>query len=167
MDAPLPENSQVDDVGFTMVRWFDAPPERVFTAMTDATEAPRWMWAGMGRNPRGDIDLRVGGRFRIAVDPEEGEAGWNGGDLAMSGVYLEVEPGRRLAYTLHWEADVGYNRGDAEVLDEAVIIDITAVRNGSQVVFRHIGIPDDGESAAEHCRGTAVALDVLRGLLEG
>jgi uncharacterized protein YndB with AHSA1/START domain len=166
MNAPLPENSHVDDVGFTIVRWFDAPPDRVFAAMTDTTDAPRWMWAGMGKNPRAEIDLRVGGRFRIAIDPEDGEAGWNDGDLAMSGVYLEVEPGRRLTYTLHWEADVGYNRGDTEVLDEAVIIDLTPSRAGSQLVFRHIGIPDDGESAAEHCRGTAVALDMLRRLVE-
>ncbi|HSF86252.1 MAG TPA: SRPBCC domain-containing protein [Acidimicrobiia bacterium] len=165
-DAP-PAGSVVHGVRFSLERVFDAPPAQVFDALVDPDLAPRWMWAGVGTNPNAELDLRVGGRYRIAIDPADGEEGWKGGaDLAMSGIYVEIIRDRRLVFTLHWEADVGYNR-DGEVLDEAVIIDLDEVERGTRLVLQHVGIPNDGVSAAEHCRGTAAALDQLAILLQG
>lgn len=154
-----------DGVRVRLSRRVAAPPERVFGAFVDPDRVS-WMWAGLGENPTADIDLRVGGRYRIAIEPAEGHEGWNGGDMAFSGVYVEIVPNRRLVYTLHWEADVGYNSGPDEVLDEAVIVDLAADGDGTLLTMQHVGIPDDGMSAAEHGRGIEQSLDLLASLLE-
>lgn len=156
---------EVEEGVLRIVRWFDAVPERVFRSFVDPREVGRWMWAGTGENPRADIDLRLGGSFRIAVDAPQGEPGWKGGDVAMAGVYVEIMPGRRLVYTLHWEADVGYNQPGSEVRDEAVIVELTPERGGTSMEFTQLGIPDDGASASEHGKGTEAAFDMLESLL--
>ena len=149
-----------------ITRWFPVGPDRVFRAFVDPGEVARWMWAELGSSPRAEIDLEVGGRYRIAIDPPEGEPGWDGrADIAMSGVYVEIAPPHRLVYTLHWEADVGYNPPGTQTSDEVVIVDLTGERDGTSMVYQHLGIRDDGVSAVEHGKGTDAAFDVLERLL--
>jgi len=66
-------------------------PARAFQAWVDPALAGRWLFA-TASNPmtRVAIDARVGGRFRFADD----------GDTDESGCYLEILPGRRLAFSL-------------------------------------------------------------------
>lgn len=155
-----------DGITVRVSRSFEHPPDVLFAAFTLPHLAARWMWAGLGSQPRGEIDLRVGGRYRIAITADAGDVSWPGRERAMRGVYLEIEPNRRLVYTLHWDADVGYNRPCLESIDEAVIVDIREVDTGSLLTFTHVGLPGDATSAEAHAQGIQASLDVLTALLD-
>ena len=85
-------------------RVLPAPRSLVFRANTEPEELARW-WGPRGfSTPRIDMDLRVGGRYRIAMQPPEGEL------FHLSGEFREVEPVTRLAYTFRWEEPVPDDR---------------------------------------------------------
>lgn len=156
----------LDGIVVQVSQRFDHPPEMLFAAFTEPRLASRWMWAGLGSQPYAEIDLRVGGRYRIAITADPDDDSWPGNERAMRGVYLQIEPNRRLVYTLHWDADVGYNRPCLESIDEAVIVDIRALDAGSLLTFTHVGLPGDAMSAEAHAEGIQASLDVLTALLD-
>ncbi len=145
---------------------FAAPPERLWRAFTEPAEMARWWWGKNAPNPSAQIDLRVGGRYRVGKDaPPDDDSGWGTDRWYISGVLVEMAPHERLIFTLHWEGPVGYNQTGDEVLDEAAIVTFEPYDGGTRVVYRHIGIPDDGVSAAEHGRGIAATLADLASLI--
>lgn len=78
-------------------REFGAPPGRVFAAWTDSKLMAKW-WGPEGVScPVCEVDLRVGGRWRTCMKGEKGGENW------VSGVYREIVPGKRLAFTWAWE----------------------------------------------------------------
>jgi uncharacterized protein YndB with AHSA1/START domain len=141
-------------------RTFDAPPGRVFSAWTEPEAMCRWMWAGLGGEVWAETDLRVGGAYRIytkfAGGRHQGE-GWSG----MCGLFVEIVPDRKLVYTLHWDADVDYNRADRLTLDEVVAVTFTPEGAGTRMTFTHLGCPDDGRSASTHRAGFEQSFDML------
>lgn len=156
----------LDGIVVQVSQRFDHPPEMLFAAFTEPRLASRWMWAGLGSQPHAEIDLRVGGRYRIAITADPDDDSWPGSERAMRGLYLQIEPNRRLIYTLHWDADVGYNRPCLESIDEAVIVDIRALDAGSRLTLAHVGLPGDAMSAEAHAEGIQASLDVLTALLD-
>jgi uncharacterized protein YndB with AHSA1/START domain len=65
--------------------------------MTDPEQVAQW-WGPEGFTcPEVILDARVGGAYRIAMQPPEGEL------FHVTGEYLEVQPSTRLAYTFRWE----------------------------------------------------------------
>lgn len=145
-------------------RTFDAPPSRVFHALTDPETMARWIWASLGKDVWAESDLRVGGAYRVysrcAGGRHQGE-GWSG----MCGLFVEVEPERKLVYTLHWDANVGYNQGDQMALDEVVSVTLAQDGDRTRMDFRHMGIPDDGVSEPTHRAGIEESFDMLAALL--
>jgi uncharacterized protein YndB with AHSA1/START domain len=82
---------------FELSRTVEASPERVFEAMTDPEQVAQW-WGPEGFTcPEVILDAKVGGAYRIAMQPPEGEL------FHLAGEYLEVQPPTRLAYTFRWE----------------------------------------------------------------
>ncbi|MEK6278138.1 MAG: SRPBCC domain-containing protein [Actinomycetota bacterium] len=80
-----------------MTRVLPAPRPRVFRAITEPDELAKW-WGPEGFTaPSIDLDLRVGGSYRIAMQPPEGDL------FHLSGEFREVDPPARLAYTFRWE----------------------------------------------------------------
>jgi uncharacterized protein YndB with AHSA1/START domain len=74
-------------------RIFDAPPEIVFQAWTEPARLARW-WGPKGfTNPICEVDLRVGGGWRIVMRAPDG-AEYPGG-----GVYREIVKHERLVFT--------------------------------------------------------------------
>jgi uncharacterized protein YndB with AHSA1/START domain len=74
-----------------------APPGRVFNALTDPDELASW-WGPHGfTSPALDFDPRVGGSYRITMQPPDGEA------FHLSGEFRQVDPPTRLAYIFRWE----------------------------------------------------------------
>ncbi len=155
-----------DGIMVRITRRFDHPPGMLFAAFTDPDLAARWMWAGLGSDPYAEIDLRVGGRYRVAITAAPDDDTWPGEERAMRGVYLEIEPGRRLVYTLHWDANVGYNRPCLASIDEAVIVDLRETDTGCSLTFTHIGLPGDARSAEAHAQGVQASFDVLTAVLD-
>jgi uncharacterized protein YndB with AHSA1/START domain len=74
-----------------------APRVRVFKALTNPDELAKW-WGPHGfTSPSLDFDPRVGGSYRITMQPPDGEV------FHLSGQFREVDPPARLAYTFWWE----------------------------------------------------------------
>jgi uncharacterized protein YndB with AHSA1/START domain len=80
-----------------MTRVLRAPRPLVFRALTEPAELAEW-WGPKGFTaPSVDFDPRVGGSYRIAMQPPEGEV------FYLAGEFREVEPPVRLVYTFRWE----------------------------------------------------------------
>lgn len=78
-------------------RVLPARPARVFEACVEPDQLARW-WGPAGFTaPSIELDPRVGGSYRIAMQPPEGEL------FHLSGEFREVDPPGRLAYTFRWE----------------------------------------------------------------
>ncbi len=71
-----------------------APPARVFQAISDPTQLPKW-WGqdGLYHVTRSTMDVRPGGKWR-----SEG-VGTDGKSFFVEGEYLEVDPPRLLVHT--------------------------------------------------------------------
>jgi uncharacterized protein YndB with AHSA1/START domain len=71
-----------------------APPARVFQAISDPTQLPRWLGQdGLYRVTKSTMDLRPGGKWR-----SDG-LGADGMEFYVEGEYLEVDPPRKLVHT--------------------------------------------------------------------
>lgn len=155
-----------DGIAVRITRSFRHQPESLFRAFTEPAVAAEWMWAGMGTDHRAEIDLRVGGRFKIAMTADETDSSWSGDERSMRGVFIEIDRDRRLVYTLHWDADVGYNMPCLESIDEAVVVDFEPAADGTCLTFTHLGLPGDAASAEKHAQGIEASLDLLAALLD-
>jgi uncharacterized protein YndB with AHSA1/START domain len=69
----------------------------VYKALTDPQELRRW-WGPRGFTvPSVEFDPQVGGGYRIAMQPPDGDL------FHLNGAFREVEPPTRLAYTFRWD----------------------------------------------------------------
>jgi uncharacterized protein YndB with AHSA1/START domain len=85
-----------------------------------------------------EVDLRVGGKYRIEMQSP------NGARHVASGVYREVTPPKRLVYTWGWE--------DSSVKDSVVTVEFQDRGKSTEVILRHERLPD-AESRARHTEG--------------
>jgi uncharacterized protein YndB with AHSA1/START domain len=80
-----------------LTRTLPAPRPEVWSAMTDHERLAAW-WGPKGFTvPSVDFEPRVGGRYRIAMQPPEGDL------FYLHGEFHEVDPPSRLVYTFVWE----------------------------------------------------------------
>jgi uncharacterized protein YndB with AHSA1/START domain len=91
----IPANDQAEawPAEFTISRVFDAPRDLVFRIWTDPKCVALWWGIDGATNPRCELDVRPGGRWRIDMRTPGGTVYPNGG------VYLEVVENRRLVST--------------------------------------------------------------------
>lgn len=82
-------------------RFFNAPPEAVFKAWTNAESLRKWYAPDGCATPFVEVDVRVGGMFRYCIATPTGYHCWCGGK------YLEVVPNRRLVSTLYRTDEAG------------------------------------------------------------
>jgi uncharacterized protein YndB with AHSA1/START domain len=89
--------ARTSDFVLRLARTVPAPRAAVFTALTDASELAKW-WGPRGFVvPRVDFDPQVGGGYRIAMQPPDGEL------FHLSGEFREIEAPSRLAYSFRWD----------------------------------------------------------------
>ena len=78
-------------------RVLPSPQPVVFRFFSDADQLRRW-WGPAGFSiPSLDFEPEAGKRYRIEMQPPEGEA------FFLTGEFREVDPPNRLAYTFAWE----------------------------------------------------------------
>ncbi len=78
----------------TLTRVFDAPRGVVFEAWTEPEHLKRW-WGPRGfTTPACDVDLRIGGTWRIVMRFPDGV-----NEHTMQAVYREIVPPERLSFT--------------------------------------------------------------------
>ena len=80
-----------------LTRVLPARRDEVWRAMTDPAILPRWFGPKGFSSPGVEFEPRVGSRFRIALQPPEGEA------FRLHGEFREVEAGSRLSYSFLWD----------------------------------------------------------------
>ncbi|MBZ0136262.1 MAG: SRPBCC domain-containing protein [Planctomycetes bacterium] len=139
---------------YTIERKYPVSADRLWAGFTDPDLLKQWIWGPGARDVQVERQLHLNGTFNISMDA--GDTRWG-----MRGMYLVIEPGRKLIHTLHWDADVGYNGEGMNPLDEVIVVNIAPDGNGSSIEYIHMGIPDDGQSAPEHERSVRVTLDLL------
>ena len=84
----------------TLKRRINAPPEKVYAAWTDPEKIAHWFGPAQVKagSVQADIDLRVGGRYRISFEAGDGEY------FQVGGVYREVVPNQRLVFSWAWHS---------------------------------------------------------------
>ena len=97
MPAPaqvtLPSDREV-----RVTRQFNAPRQLVYDAHTKPELVQKWQTGYPGWDMSVcEMDVRVGGRYRIAMQPPEGDV------FHLRGEFRVVEPPHRLDYTFVWE----------------------------------------------------------------
>jgi uncharacterized protein YndB with AHSA1/START domain len=86
-----------DGLSLELIRPFPAPRARVFEFFADAALLAEW-WGPRGFSiPRIDFVPRVGGTYRIEMQPPDGDA------FELTGTFREVDTPSRLAFTFKWE----------------------------------------------------------------
>ena len=80
-----------------MTRVLPAGREEVWRAMTDPGMVPEWFGPKGFSSPGVEFEPRVGERFRIAMQPPDGDP------FHLDGEFREVETPSRLSYTFLWD----------------------------------------------------------------
>jgi uncharacterized protein YndB with AHSA1/START domain len=162
MDITHPDETRV-----CIRRRFAASPERLWRAFTVPADMAAWMWGGHAANCVAESDLRVGGRYSVYTDSKATADGWPSDRIGRLGIYVEIIPERRLVYTLHWDAPVGYNQRNDVVSDEVFLVSFFDHGVETVVAIEHIGIPSGSGANTEHGKGLADELENLARLAEG
>ena len=133
-------------------RVLPAPRERVFAALVDPEVLGEW-WGPAGfTTPALELDVRLGGRFRITMQPPEGE------EFHLAGEFTELDPPARLAYTFLWEEPHPDDR------ETHVTLSLEERDAATELTLDHGDFATD-ERFALHERGWTETLDRLEALL--
>ena len=138
----------------TITRLFDAPRAVVFEAFIDPKQALQWLGPKGYAMTHMEADLRVGGAWRGCMRAHGG-----GRDLWHGGVYREIAPPERLAFTFAWERDGGTR--DAETL-----VTITFEEQGGKTLMHFSqGVFDTPEDCEGYRGGWESEFDQLARLV--
>lgn len=132
---------------------FSQPVERVFAAFREPRELAGWAWGSLAADARATVDFREGGTFEVSTAREDGTR-WT-----MTGTYTAIEPDRRIAHTLAWDAPMGYGPGP-----ETIDVAFAPAGEGCAIVFTHEGA-FDSKARDGHVKGWRNVLETLRDLL--
>jgi uncharacterized protein YndB with AHSA1/START domain len=133
-----------------ITRDLKAPREKVFAAWTDMRQSSIW-WVPNGCTLVScEMDVRVGGQWRRSMRVPDGSV------IAKYGVYREVAPTERLAFT--YNTDYANGTIDPETL---VTVELEALPDGrTRLTLTHSGFWDEA-SRVSHTAGWGGALDCL------
>ena len=138
MERPqLQEQAGLKEKPFlALERSYPVGPEKVWRAWTDPQALKRW-WGPGGDDPvsLAQLDVRVGGRFRIVF------GGPQGNDHEVQGVYKEVVPPTftttgKLVFTWTWP-------NSTPERESLVTIVFKAAGTGTELAFRHEQLFDE------------------------
>jgi uncharacterized protein YndB with AHSA1/START domain len=137
----------------TLSRHYPVAPEKVFRAWTDPQAVKRW-WGPTPGEPvsLAELDVRVGGRFRIVFGGPDGKL------HECAGIYKEVVPNQKLVFTWCWP-----NSTPERV--SVVTIVFKDLNGKTELVFTHEQLFDEAARDG-HKRGWTGALDKLEQFLQ-
>jgi uncharacterized protein YndB with AHSA1/START domain len=133
-------------------RLLPAPPERVFSALTEPADIARWWGPRLFTTPAIELDLRVGGGYRFTMQPPDGDR------FHLSGEFVEISPPSGLAYTFRWDEPTPDDR------ETVVTLTAGAVAEGTELTLRQTGFAT-AERLELHRGGWTDSLDKLSALL--
>ncbi|MBT2325790.1 SRPBCC domain-containing protein [Variovorax paradoxus] len=139
----------------TLERHFEVAPDKVWRAWTDPQALKLWFGpAEIVSVPVSEIDLRVGGRFRVVMLAADGER------HEVGGVYREIVPNRKLVFSWAWHS--------TPERESRVTVLIEPAGRGARLVLRHEQFFDQAaREGHEHgWTGSLVKLSALLGRAE-
>lgn len=147
-----------NNIKLQLTRVFDAPRELVFKAWTDAKQFQQWFGAAAcdGAALKSlKADARVGGKYRIQVQKDDGEF------FTTVGTYREVKPPERLVFTWAFEKDgSGDDFGEVEPPEMLVTLEFKAHGKQTELILIHEKFASV-ESRDRHNEGWGRCLDSL------
>jgi uncharacterized protein YndB with AHSA1/START domain len=131
----------------SLQRHYPVAPEKVWRAWTDPQALKRW-WGPGGPEAVSlvQLDVRVGGRFRVLMVDAQGE------EFDVSGTYREVVSARKLVMTFGWKSQPGH--------ESLVTVNIRPLNGGTHLELRHDQYVDF-ENQPTHEQGWNGAFDTL------
>jgi len=127
-----------------------ASRERVFAAWTEPTLIRQWNARSGLTVPLAEVDLSVGGRYRLHLLAPDGAL------HRISGVYRVVEPTGRLAYS--WIDETAQDQ------ESLVTVLFQKHPNGTEVILRHESLPSS-DARRRHTSGWQACLLELERVL--
>ena len=122
-----------------LTREYPHSREKVFRAWTDAQALKRWFLpTDQHRVSVAEVDLRVGGRYRIVVQDPDGEV------HGVFGTYREISAPSRLVFTWAWQSK--------PEVESIVTVELLERSHGTELVLTHERLPDE-QSRARHEHG--------------
>ena len=122
-------------------RFFEAPPELVYKACTEADYIRRWMGPRRLEVSECETDVRVGGTWRLVHRAPDGA------EFVFYGELLELDPPRRRVGTFVWERapeDKAVETMELEPFDGGTLLTTTSVH--SSVAARDLHVANGMES---------------------
>lgn len=127
-----------------------AQREQVFKAWTEPQELKQWFGVADGYlTPIAQVDLRVGGRYRLGMQPPDSQQ-----ILVAEGIYREVIRPEKLVFTWRWETP---NFTDPYTL---VTVEFFSRGNMTEVVLTHEGFENEPQRD-QHQEGWLGCLEQL------
>jgi len=130
----------------TIVRRIKASPAKVWAAITQPDQMIQWWGPDAGPTLSAVADVRPGGRFSVVFRL------LNGDEHNPTGIYQEVIPERKLAFT--WDLP-----GSQEP-ESLVTFLLKPIDGGTELTLLHEHLPDEGERES-HEQGWSGLLDKL------
>ena len=135
-------------------RVLPASREHVYEALTKPDKLARW-WGPKGFScPLIEFDPRVGGSYRIAMQPPDGDP------FHLSGEFREVDPPDHLAYSFRWDPP------DPDDRETVVALSLRELDGGTELLLTQ-GDFATQERLALHEGGWTESLERLREVLAG
>ena len=141
-----------DTYDLVLERTLNAPRDLVWRGWTETELLKQWFAPKPYTTPIVEIDLRPGGKIRIAMQPPEGEV------FHLNGVFQEVTPPERLVYTFQWE------KGDWDYPETLVTVEFHDRGGQTELVLIHERFPEE-KMRDEHGEGWNSCLDRLAELV--
>ncbi len=150
----MAETATMTDFNLTLERRLPAPRERVYRAWTSADEIRQWWALGGMTIEVADFDVRVGGRFRLAMRSQEDNL------YVVGGVYSVVDPPSKLVHTWRWEED-----GPGGAQEMRVTVEFLEDGDATRLVLTHENFRDQ-DAADNHNKGWTNKLDCIEQYLQ-
>lgn len=128
-------------------RVIKADPETVFRAWTEPEQLQNWSAPEGATVKAAQVDLKIGGRYRISMRTSEG-------NYNATGVYREIDRPNRLVYTWSWEEK------EHDVGETLVTVEFNGVGGSTEVVLLHELFPS-AEAKTSHEEGWGSCLNRL------
>ena len=141
----MPKPSEKSENTLVIRKVIPASREEVFAAWTDPESIKDWMCPGEIVRAEAQLDVRVGGAFRVLM---------KGGaqDFDHTGLYQIIEPPSKLAFT--W-ISAGTNHQST-----LVTVELKAIGDKTEMTFTHSGFPNE-EGKNSHNMGWSGSFNKL------
>lgn len=122
-------NNPAQKRGFTVTRTYQVPPQIVFAAWTDPKQLGWFFNPGMPVEREPEVDLRVGGAWRLLMVEREDKS------YVTGGIYREIDPPGRLVF--NFGAVGGWPDLSAGLEDALLVtLEFNAIPEGTEMVCR-------------------------------